>query len=122
MGLRKRRRVLTGRRVFVPLAAGWIVALCGTAASAQCSTLLAPVEIASGWQLQDSAKVPDVGAAVSTKSYQPTAWVAATVPGTVLTSMVNNGIYPEPLYGENNRETVIPESLNKTSYWYRTVV
>jgi beta-galactosidase/beta-glucuronidase len=45
---------------------------------------------------------------------------AATVPGTVLTSMVNDGIYPEPMYGENNRETVIPESLNKTSYWYRT--
>ncbi len=31
--------------------------------------------------------------------------------------MVNDGIYPEPLYGENSRR--IPESLNKTSYWYR---
>ena len=29
---------------------------------------------------------------------------------------------PEPLYGENNRPENIPESLNKTSYWYRTVV
>jgi beta-mannosidase len=36
----------------------------------------------------------------------------------VLTSLVNNGVYPEPLYGENMR--AIPESLNKTSYWYRT--
>ena len=44
------------------------------------------------------------------------------MPGTVLTSLVNDGVYPEPLYGENNRETIIPESLCKTSYWYRTDV
>jgi hypothetical protein len=44
------------------------------------------------------------------------------VPGTVLTTLVKNGVYPEPLYGENNRPDRIPESLNKTSYWYRTVV
>jgi beta-mannosidase len=36
----------------------------------------------------------------------------------VLTTLVNNGVYSEPLYGENMR--AIPESLNKTSYWYRT--
>ncbi|MGA8529922.1 MAG: sugar-binding domain-containing protein, partial [Acidobacteriaceae bacterium] len=79
----------------------------------------APMEISSGWQLQDAAKVPQAGATVSAKDYQPQGWMAATVPGTVLTSMVNDGVYPEPLYGENDRESVIPESLNKTSYWYR---
>ena len=47
-------------------------------------------------------------------------WYAATVPGTVLTTLVNNHVYPEPLYGENNRPEVIPESLARTSYWYRT--
>ena len=62
----------------------------------------------------------DSGAAVSNARYQAQGWMAATVPGTVLTSMVNDGIYPEPLYGENNRPDRIPESLNKTSYWYRT--
>ena len=46
----------------------------------------------------------------------------ATVPGTVLTSLVNDRVYPEPLYGENSRPEVIPESLVHTSYWYRTVV
>ena len=45
-------------------------------------------------------------------------WYKATVPGTVLTTLVENKVYPEPLYGENMR--AIPESLNKTSYWYRT--
>ena len=44
------------------------------------------------------------------------------MPGTVLTSLVNDGIYPEPLYGENNRPDKIPDSLSRTPYWYRTVV
>src|SRR5579862_108697 len=48
------------------------------------------------------------------------AWYRATVPGTVLTTLVNNHVYPEPLYGENNRPNLIPESLCRTSYWYRT--
>ena len=43
------------------------------------------------------------------------------MPGTVLTSLVNNGVYPEPLYGENNRPDKIPDSLSRTPYWYRTV-
>jgi hypothetical protein len=110
----------TFRRVFVQLSAGCIVLV--AAAHAQSKAAPAPIELNSGWQLQDSAKVSDPGATVSAKSYQPTGWIAATVPGTVLTSMVNDGLYPEPMYGENNRETVIPESLNKTSYWYRTTL
>jgi hypothetical protein len=40
----------------------------------------------------------------------------------VLTTLVNNHVYPEPLYGENNRPEVIPESLARTSYWYRTLI
>jgi hypothetical protein len=82
------------------------------------TALPAPVELSAGWQLQDAAKVSDAGAAISSATFQPQGWLAATVPGTVLTSMVNDGVYPEPLYGENSRP--IPESLNKTSYWYRT--
>ncbi len=42
------------------------------------------------------------------------------MPGTVLTSLVNDGVYPEPLYGENNRPDKIPESLCRTDWWYRT--
>ena len=80
----------------------------------------ASVELSSGWQIQDAAKVSAAGAAISSETYQPQGWLAATVPGTVLTSLVNDGVYPEPLYGENSRP--IPESLNKTSYWYRTTL
>jgi len=76
------------------------------------------MRLASGWELQDAAKVAPSGEAVSRADFQTTGWYRATVPGTVLTSLVNDGVYPEPLYGENNR--AIPESLARASYWYRT--
>jgi hypothetical protein len=111
--------VVTSTRHFVRLGTASI-ALLASSALAQSRAFPASLDLNSNWQLQDSAKVPDPAASVSSASYQSTGWLAATVPGTVLTSMVNDGVYPEPTYGENNRETIIPESLNKTSYWYRT--
>ena len=80
------------------------------------------VVIGSGWQLQDAAKVPQAGEVVSTAAFNTAGWYTATVPGTVLTTLVNNGVYPEPLYGENNRPEKISETLLHTSYWYRTSI
>ena len=82
----------------------------------------APVIVSNGWQLQDAAKVAEPGAQVSTRAFHPQGWYVATVPGTVLTTLVNNHVYPEPLYGENNRPERIPESLAHATYWYRTAV
>lgn len=76
------------------------------------------VRLTAGWELQDAAKVAEKGEAISRVDFQPTGWHRATVPGTVLTSLVNDGVYPEPLYGENNRQ--IPDSLCRATYWYRT--
>ena len=81
-----------------------------------------PMVLSSGWMLQDVSKVPEPGEEISTAAYQMHGWYAAIVPGTVLTSLVNSHVYPEPLYGENNRPEIIPESLVHTSYWYRTIV
>jgi len=78
--------------------------------------------LAKGWQLQDAAKVPQSGDEVASPTFDTKGWYTATVPGTVLTTLVNNHVYPEPLYGENNRPEVIPESLARTSYWYRTLI
>jgi hypothetical protein len=81
--------------------------------------MAAPVGLDSGWQLQDAARTPQGGDALSQVSYAPAGWYRATVPGTVLTTLVDNGVYPEPLFGENNRPDKIPDSLCRTSYWYR---
>src|SRR2546423_2826621 len=82
--------------------------------------LLPPAQPLEDWQMQDASKVRADGSVVSTARFEPNSWFRATVPATVLTTLVNNGVYPEPLYGENMR--AIPETLNKTSYWYRAAV
>lgn len=98
-----------------------ILAVFAPAASAA-PTVPQPVVLDAGWQLQDVAKVPQAGAQVASAGFSTSGWYTATVPGTVLTSLVNNHVYPEPLYGENERPETIPESLSHASYWYRTVV
>jgi hypothetical protein len=90
--------------------------------AAQAATVPQNVILGSGWQLQDIAKVPETGVQISSGDFDAHGWYAATVPGTVLTTLVNNHAYPEPLYGENNRPEIIPESLAHTSYWYRTII
>jgi hypothetical protein len=57
------------------------------------------------------------GASISRAGFADTSWYAATVPGTVLTTLIDRGIYPDPDYGLNN--LAIPESLARQDYWYR---
>jgi len=90
--------------------------------AAHAASLPPALALSGGWQLQDAAKVAATGAQVSSSGFGTAGWYAATVPGTVLTALVNNHVYPEPLYGENSRPEKIPESLVHTSYWYRVVV
>ena len=71
-----------------------------------------------GWEL---AAVPDntpTGGVLSEPVVNSKTWYDATVPGTVLATLVDQGVYPDPYYGLNN--TAIPESLNEQDYWYRT--
>ena len=70
------------------------------------------------WKLAAAPDIYGDGESLSRPDIESKHWMQATVPGTVLTSMVNNGIYPDPDYGLNN--LAIPESLNKQDYWYRT--
>ena len=67
------------------------------------------------------AAAPDVDAsaqAISTVGYGVDHWYRAVVPGTVLTTLIAAGVYPDPDYGLNNM--AIPESLNRQDYWYRS--
>jgi Exo-beta-D-glucosaminidase Ig-fold domain/Glycosyl hydrolases family 2/Concanavalin A-like lectin/glucanases superfamily/Glycosyl hydrolases family 2, TIM barrel domain len=73
--------------------------------------------IDGGWRLQAAPLVAADGAAIAQPSLDASKWMAAVVPGTVLTTMVERGVYPDPEYGLNN--LAIPESLNKQNYWYR---
>jgi hypothetical protein len=72
---------------------------------------------AANWKLAAAPKVSDTPQSISTSGFNTSEWLAATVPGTVLTTMIARGIYPDPDYGLNNLD--IPESLNRQKYWYR---
>jgi len=73
--------------------------------------------LANRWKMTPAPKVNDEGAAISQSNFSDRDWWPATVPGTVLTTMIDRGVYPDPDYGMNN--LAIPESLNKQDYWYR---
>ena len=62
-------------------------------------------EITSGWELCEGDKV------------MTDQWYNATVPGTVLRTLVDQGVYPDPYYGLNN--LAIPEDLCRKDWWYR---
>jgi hypothetical protein len=74
----------------------------------------------SPWKLASQVDVKDTGEQISAPNYPAPQWYPATVPGTVLTTLVKNKVYPEPLYGENIRPSIIPDSLCRTDWWYRT--
>ncbi|MFL6337292.1 MAG: glycosyl hydrolase 2 galactose-binding domain-containing protein [Pyrinomonadaceae bacterium] len=72
----------------------------------------------NGWRLAAAPEVKADGAALSRTGFDARAWYVATVPGTVLTTLIDRGVYPDPYYGLNNM--AIPESLARQDYWYRT--
>jgi Exo-beta-D-glucosaminidase Ig-fold domain/Concanavalin A-like lectin/glucanases superfamily/Glycosyl hydrolases family 2/Glycosyl hydrolases family 2, sugar binding domain/Glycosyl hydrolases family 2, TIM barrel domain len=71
-----------------------------------------------GWKLVAVPEIHAEAAELSRPGIDTKSWLQATMPGTVLTTMVDRGVYPDPDYGLNN--LAIPESLNKQDYWYRT--
>src|SRR5690348_13866600 len=56
-----------------------------------------------GWSIQSSAKVTEEGDVLSKNHYQPRGWYTARVPSTVLATLVEDKVYPDPLVGENLR-------------------
>jgi hypothetical protein len=68
--------------------------------------------------MAEAAHVSTDGSHLSTAEFNDSSWYAAVVPGTVLTTFIARGVYPDPTYGLNNM--AIPESLSRQDYWYRS--
>jgi hypothetical protein len=76
------------------------------------------VAVESGWVLTlDDWTNGASGATLSGPSVDTSTWLPATVPGTVLGSLVEQGQLPDPVYGMNNLH--IPEALSRHAWWYR---
>lgn len=76
-------------------------------------------EINDGWKLTDCDNLVRHSDALFSDTADTEEWMNAVVPGTVLTSLVDNGVYPDPYYGLNNMS--IPDSLCRMEWWYRVV-
>lgn len=88
-----------------------------------------------GWKIQSSAKVGTDGAAISSASYRPSGWYRATVPSTVVGTLVDDSVYRDPFFGMNLRSlpgmtykiganfvhtAMDPQSPFAVPWWYRT--
>jgi hypothetical protein len=74
--------------------------------------------IVGAWKLAEAPRVAADGRQLSMPEFNDTGWYPAIVPGTVLTTLIARGVYPDPTYGLNNM--AIPESLSRQDYWYRS--
>ncbi|WP_235854014.1 glycoside hydrolase family 2 protein [Mucilaginibacter terrenus] len=77
-------------------------------------------ELNSGWKCAPVKEVSADGTRLSTAAINTANWMPATVPGTVLTTLLNNKKVPDPFYGMNNE--YIPD-IYKTgadyyTYWF----
>ncbi len=70
------------------------------------------------WQVQRASEVKGSGEQISQAAFNTNGWVAATVPGTVLTSYVNVGALPDPALADNWDNA--SESFFNSNFWYRT--
>ncbi|MDR0681582.1 MAG: glycoside hydrolase family 2, partial [Dysgonamonadaceae bacterium] len=78
------------------------------------------------WKMCKASEIKTNSEDVSTSNVSTTGWLPAVVPGTVLNSLIYNGIYPEPYFGLNNKLTsgLIPDLYHAGrdfyTYWFRT--
>lgn len=77
-------------------------------------------EIAGGWELAKADDVIKCLGDIFSLDYGTGSWYDATVPGTVLTTLVQQGVYPDPFFGVNN--LAIPDDLCRKEWWYRAEV
>jgi hypothetical protein len=75
------------------------------------------VPLESGWALTLDDWAGSGGTDLSKAGVDTSRWLPASVPGTVLGSLVDQDKLPDPVAGLNNLR--VPEALSRHSWWYR---
>jgi len=75
-------------------------------------------ELNSGWVCASIGSAKATGEKISATSYSVKGWMPATVPGTILTSLLNNKKVPDPFYGMNNEKIPDIYSTGRDHYTY----
>ena len=77
-------------------------------------------ELNSGWKCIPVSNIKSKGEELSNPLYNLSGWLPATVPGTVLTTLLNNKLIPDPFWGMNNKK--IPDiyftGRDYYTYWF----
>lgn len=77
-------------------------------------------ELSYGWKAIRASEITVDGCVLTDTMPDLSGWINATVPGTVLTTLLNNKLIPDPYYGLNNEE--IPDisvaGRDYYTYWF----
>jgi len=76
------------------------------------------MKLSRDWRIQSSAKTVDSGEKISQETFVVSDWYPASVPSTVVGTLVADGVYKNPFQGRNLSD--IPDSLFNVPWWYRT--
>ena len=75
------------------------------------------------WQMQDSAKAQQGGAAISADGYSTKGWYPVSGRATVMAGLLENGKYQNVFHSDNLRAVQVPDAsgnLFVTPWWYRS--
>jgi len=77
-------------------------------------------ELTSGWKCAPIDSVKSDGYKISAGDFNASNWMSATVPGTVLTTLLNNKKVPDPFFGMNNEQIpdIYKTGRNYYTYWF----
>lgn len=77
-------------------------------------------ELNEGWKCLKLADVHADGLQLSKPDYVMANWLPATVPGTILTTLLNNKLVPDPFWGMNNAhiKDIYDTGRDYYTYWF----
>ena len=76
------------------------------------------IRLAENWKIQSSSAITKKGSDISSEPSLTNNWHVASVPSTVLGTLVENEIYTNPYFGENLGD--IPTDIFQVPWWYAT--
>ena len=71
-----------------------------------------------GWAIQAASRAGGSAEAIAAPGFKAAGWYPAQVPATVLGTLVDDSVYPDPFRGRN-LEAIAPEPFRQ-AWWYRT--
>src|ERR1700685_3663913 len=77
-------------------------------------------ELNTAWKCQAIGKGHATPERLSQPGFALADWLPATVPGTVLTTLINNHLAPDPFYGMNNQKIpdIYTTGRERYTYWF----